>query len=165
MDPVEDPHDRLLALLPVAKNAEILEQIATSMDVDMTGIAGNRKALLGKILVHLHSQDYENMAEKDRLVQEAIAVLMEHLGFRNDQNMPALEGGEPQRGPVVPDLRGIGGEGGRQDGTPKEKGRGEIRIPNRAETPDLSRGTVLRRKATQTVTTLMLTTSRTLSRT
>ena len=118
-NPVEDPHDRLLALLPVAKNAEILEQIATSMDVDMAGIAGNRKALLGKLLVHLHSPDFEALAEKDRLVQEAITALMEHLGF-----MPALEG--DQNGPAAPDLRG--GRVVGMDGTPKQEiagGRGD----------------------------------------
>ena len=84
---LDEQFDRLLALIPVAKDVEQLEHIGTLIDIDMTGIAGNRKALLRKIVTHLNSDDFDNNADRERLIISARDSMLTHLNI-----MPDLEG-------------------------------------------------------------------------
>ena len=118
---LEEQFERVLALIPVVKNVEQLEQIATRMDIDMTDIAGDRKALLRKIMTYLNSEDFETVEDRERLILTTRDSLLSHLGF-----MPELENlGSEDFYPA----HGDGREGGRgSSGGGEQEGRRSTRI-------------------------------------
>ena len=83
---LEQQLDQVLALIPMAKEAEVLEQIATSLDIDLQPLAGNKRALQRKLITHLNSEDFDGHAERERMIISARDKLREHLGFEPEEN-------------------------------------------------------------------------------
>ena len=93
MDPAEldEQFDKVLALIPLAKEQEPLEEIATTLDVNVADeiAAGNKRAIYRKILAHLNSADFDGEAERERLILSVRDTIQAHLGF--DAGIPKLE--------------------------------------------------------------------------
>ena len=79
--PFEEQFDQVLALIPVSKGAEPLEQILTNMDVDFAAEAGNKRQLQRKLINYLNSSKFDQVAGKEQLIKRAQEILQEHLGF------------------------------------------------------------------------------------
>ena len=71
----------MLALIPVSKGAEPLEQILTNMDVDFAAEAGNKRQLQRKLINYLNSAEFDQVAGKEQFIERAQETLREHLGF------------------------------------------------------------------------------------
>ena len=80
---VEAQLDRLLTLIPQARTVEILNQLATTLDLDATEEVrdDDRRALYRKILGYLNSEDFEGIPNRLYLVTTCLHALMNHLGF------------------------------------------------------------------------------------
>ena len=80
---LNEEFDKVLALIPMAKEQEPLEEIATNLDIDVTAevAAGNKRAIQRKILNVLNSQDFDEHADRERLILSARDTLNGHLGF------------------------------------------------------------------------------------
>ena len=85
-DQLEEQFNRVLALLPLAKDAGVLEEIATNLDVDIGADAGNKKALQRKIILVLNSDDFDQKADREGQILSARDKMLTHLGFDPGDN-------------------------------------------------------------------------------
>ena len=83
---LEQQFDQVLALIPMAKEAEVLEQIATSLDLDLTQLAGNKRGLQRILITHLNSEAFDGHTERGKLILSARDTLRQHLGFEPEDN-------------------------------------------------------------------------------
>ena len=120
---LDEQFDKVLALIPLAKEQEPLEEIATTLDVNIADeiAAGSKRAIYRKILAHLNSPDFDNAAERERLILAVRDTIQAHLGF--DPGMPKLEDSD---------------EDGSEDEREKEKQEEETKVKNRNQMAVLS---------------------------
>ena len=120
---LDEQFDKVLALIPLAKEQEPLEEIATTLDVNIADeiAAGSKRAIYRKILAHLNSPDFDNAAERERLILAVRDTIQAHLGF--DPGMPKLEDSD---------------EDGSEDERAKEKQEEENKVRNRNQMAVLS---------------------------
>ena len=85
---VQEVFYQLLSLIPMAKTAEILEEIATSIDIDFTAVAGDRAALVRLLMLHLNSANFDNEPDREDLIRENFDRLQDHLGFKTPKPDP-----------------------------------------------------------------------------
>ena len=85
---VQEVFYQLLSLIPMAKTAEILEEIATSIDIDFTAVAGDRAALVRLLMLHLNSANFDNEPDREDLILENFDRLQDHLGFKTPKPDP-----------------------------------------------------------------------------
>ena len=80
---LNEEFDKVLALIPMAKEQEPLEEIATNLDIDVTAEVAerNKRAIQRKILNFLNSQEFDVHADRQRLILAAQDTMNEHLGF------------------------------------------------------------------------------------
>ena len=64
LQPVDELYDQLISLLPMAKDIEVLEEVATSLDLDVALAGGDRRRLVRVVINHLMSEDFD--ADKDQ---------------------------------------------------------------------------------------------------
>ena len=78
---IEDVFYQLLSLVPMAKEAGVLEEIATSIDVDTTTFQGDMRRLVRAILNRLNSDEFDQDGDRERLIRENSTRLATHLGI------------------------------------------------------------------------------------
>ena len=80
---LEDELDQLVALVPMAKTMEVLEEVATTLDVDVTTevAALSRRGVYRKVLNLLNSVEFETAADRAHKIQTCLATMSTHLGF------------------------------------------------------------------------------------
>ena len=78
---LEECFHQLLALIPVVKDAEPLEEILTNLDVDFKAEAGNMKALARMLLRHVNGDAFDNDPNREGLILRSLQGLKEHLGL------------------------------------------------------------------------------------
>ena len=85
---VEEEFDKILALIPMAKEQEPLEEIATTLDINITAEAaeGDKRKIQRKILNYLNSDAFDEVADRKRLINSVHDTMNAHLGF-----VPKLE--------------------------------------------------------------------------
>lgn len=90
---LDEEFDKVLALIPMAKEQEPLEEIATTLDLDITAEreAANKRAIQRKILNHLNSTAFDEVVDRERLILSALETMNTHLGFQ-----PKLEESEEE---------------------------------------------------------------------
>ena len=79
---LEASFHQLLALIPVAKEAETLEQILTNLDVDFRAQAGNLNTLTRTLLKHVNGDDFDNDPNREAHILRSLQILREHLGLQ-----------------------------------------------------------------------------------
>lgn len=80
-DELNDQFDRMLALLPLAKDVEVLEEIATNLDIVMGENAGNKRALQRQIILKFNSAEFDALEDREGQIVSARDKLLTHLGF------------------------------------------------------------------------------------
>ena len=79
---IEDTFLQLMSLVPMANDAGVLEEIATSIDIDITGVAGNVRRLTRLVLLQLNSDDFDNSPDRDNLIETNFDRLRIHLNVQ-----------------------------------------------------------------------------------
>ena len=80
---LEDELDQLVALIPMSKALAPLEEVATTLAVDITAEVadGNRRPIYRKILNLLNSAGFETADDRDHKIRTCLATMSTHLGF------------------------------------------------------------------------------------
>ena len=93
---LEDELDQLVALVPMAKTMEVLEEVATTLDVDVTTevAAMSRRGVYRKVLNLLNSVEFETAADRAHKIQTCLATMSTHLGFSTLNKPPLEDAGE-----------------------------------------------------------------------
>ena len=84
---LEKAFNDLLALVPLATTSEVLEEVATSIDVDVTAVAGNRAQILRIVIRRLNSDDFDTVVNREDLIIQNLTRMRTHLGFDPVPNM------------------------------------------------------------------------------
>ena len=87
---VEGTFSQVQALLPLIQEAETLEEVATLLDLDLSTVAGNRRALLRMINTHIDSDDFDGNPDRQRLLTSTLGTLENALSLP-PLNLPPLE--------------------------------------------------------------------------
>ena len=88
--PVQDKFFELLSLTPIAKTAEVLEEIATNLDVNFEDVAGDKAVLMRLLMRHLNSDDFDQDPNRDDRIEVNFDRLEQHLGFKIPKIDPTL---------------------------------------------------------------------------
>ena len=94
---LEKAFNDLLALIPLAKSSDVLEEIATSIDLDVTAVVGNRSRLLRNVLLYLNSEEFDAEATREQLIAINLMRMRTHLGFDAVQEEQNQDPDEEQR--------------------------------------------------------------------